>query len=107
MRELAEVDWKYMRNLKPTLLNALCQRINAESLRLLTHGAGTPHERYQELYDHIQQSDGIIADCFDDWRRSTLFIKIGFLLQNDLLPDEDLLALTAETQEIIKVFYQR
>ncbi len=37
---------------------------------------------------HIEQSDKIVVECFNDWRRSTTWMKIQFLRQHDLLTDE-------------------
>jgi len=44
----------------------------------------------------------IIAKCFDDWRRSNLFLKLLCLRDERLLTDEHLSHLTEETQKRIK-----
>ena len=42
-------------------------------------------------------ADDMVADCFNDWRRSTLLEKLGFLLHHDLLTPEEYAGLPEET----------
>ena len=101
MLELPERDWKYMRGLKPELLDQLCRQINAQTVQILSDDQASPHESYRKAFDHIHDSDRIIADCFDDWRRSTLRNKLQFLLYHDLLSPEQYAGLTEETREFL------
>ncbi len=84
---LQEKDWKYMRSIHDELLHALCARINDGAVQRVTRGSGNPHERYLELYTYINESDNIVAVCFNDWRRSTLMLKIHALRSHGLLSD--------------------
>ncbi|HEY3378077.1 MAG TPA: peptide ABC transporter substrate-binding protein [Armatimonadota bacterium] len=107
MRPLPEADWKYMRRLQPVLLNRLCEQINTEMVRILQEDAGTPHERYLNAFKHLQDADDIMADCFNDWRRSTLLQKLGALLHHDVLTPEEAAGLSAEMRAIVTLFYER
>ena len=97
-----ERDWKYMRSIHDDILAALCDRINSQSEAILKQGRDTPHKTYLDLYRHIQDSDDIIARCFNDWRRSTLQMKISALHKNGLLTDAQIQELTPETQKRLK-----
>ena len=99
---ISERDWKYMRTIHDDLLATLCERINSQSEVILKQGRNTPHKTYLDLYRHIQDSDDIIARCFNDWRRSTLQMKISALHEYGLLTDAQIQKLSPETQERLK-----
>jgi len=96
---LQEKDWKTMRSMKDELLQELCSRINQQSKQILKDETKTEHLRYGDLYGHIKVSNQIIADCFDDWRRSRLSMKILSLRHHKLLTDEHVKKLTESGQE--------
>jgi len=100
---LQERDWKTMRSIKDELLQKLCSRINLKSTQILNDAAKTPHERYGELYGHIKDSDQILGNCFDDWRRSRLSMKTIFLRRHKLLTDEHVKQLSDSAQEWMKM----
>ncbi|MCZ7556170.1 MAG: hypothetical protein M5R41_07205 [Bacteroidia bacterium] len=95
---IEEKDWKYMRSIRDELLHTLCARINDEAVAIATRPSGNPHERYLALFRHIKDSDNIVAVCFNDWRRSTLHIKIRELRFHGLLPDTHVRQLSNKAQ---------
>ena len=99
---LLERDWKYMRSIHDEILAALCERINSQAEVILKQGRDTPHKVYLDLYRHIQDSDDVIACCFNDWRRSTLQIKLSALHEHGLLTDAQIQKLSPEAQERLK-----
>jgi hypothetical protein len=102
MNDIPESDWKYMRTLNAGLLETLCKRLNDEALRTITGDALSEHERFLRLFEQVMNNNEIIAKCFDDWRRSTLFLKLLCLRDERLLTDEHLSHLTEETQKRIE-----
>ncbi|MDA3790205.1 MAG: hypothetical protein PF503_17150 [Desulfobacula sp.] len=72
------------------MLSTLFGRINEQSKDILNDQSASEQEKYLKLYDHIKKSDKIIADCFNDWRRSNIWLKIQFLRKYDLLTDAHL-----------------
>lgn len=98
-----ESDWKYLRKIKDDLLKQLCERINRRSLEILTAPQSTPHEKYLALYRHVEESDAIIAICFNDWRRSTLKAHVAALYENDLLTKEHCSHFSDDLMILIKV----
>lgn len=87
---IQEADWKYLRKRNKDMLSTLCGRINEQSKDILNDQSVSEHEKYLKMYDHIKRSDKIIADCFNDWRRSNIWMKIQFLRKHDLLTNEHL-----------------
>jgi len=101
-----ERDWKYMKGLKEQLLAQLCERINREANAIITAREGSEHAKYLALYKHMQESDRIVGCCFDDWRRSTLFMRIYEIYRQGLLTETQMQGLSPQTQESLKTLEQ-
>jgi hypothetical protein len=101
---IAEKDWKYLRSVEKDLLSELCRTINQKAAEIVHSGTGSEYDKYLLLFKHIKDSDAIVAECFDDWRRSNLLFKLPHLLRHKVLRDEHLLNLTAETRERLSRF---
>ena len=97
--QIKESDWKYLRSIFDEMLQELCSRINNQAAEIALAEDGSPHEQYRKLYRHIKDSDKNIADCFNDWRRSNIKMKILSLRKHGLLLDEHVRSLSNETQE--------
>ena len=101
-RDIPERDWKYMRKAQEELLAALFGRINRQSMDILAATGQSEADKYRRLYRHLKDSNRIVADCFDDWSRSTLFAKLFQLKQHDLLGPEHMENLSEETRARIE-----
>ena len=95
-----------MRSVHDALLAALCKRINSLSTTLLTDFVGSEHEKYLAHYRHIQDSDQIIGECFNDLKRSNLLMKLGALQHHGILKPEHIEQLSPETQERLNALKQ-
>lgn len=100
-RTIFERDWKYLRSIQKILIANLCLRINQEATAILQAQQGSEHDRYLKLYKHITKADDIVAECFNDWRRSNIWLKISHLHRHELLKEEHLQNLTHETQDLL------
>jgi len=101
VRQIPERDWKYLRSIEQELLAKLCGRINREALEMLQSPAVGEHEGYLRLYRHYRESDKIVADCFDDWRRSNIVLKLLLIRKQKLLSAEMVANLSEETRELL------
>jgi hypothetical protein len=45
-----------------------------------------------------------MADCFNDWRRSNIYLKLLLLHKHRLLADEHIAKLSDETRELLNRF---
>ena len=102
MRTIPERDWKYLRGIEKELLAELCGRINRKALEILQAPEVGEHERYLKLYRHYRESDKIVADCFNDWRRSDIVLKLLLIRKQKLLSAEMVAKLSEETRELLK-----
>ena len=87
-KTISEKDWKYLRGIQDEMLSDLCYRINRKAVEILNTKEETERDKFHELYKHIKDSDQIVGDCFDDWRRSNISFKLLFLLRHNLLTEE-------------------
>ncbi len=92
-----------MKRLRDELLESLCKRINDQAEVILAGAEASEYKKYLKLFEHIEASDRIVADCFDDWRRSTLFLKIHALQHNGLLEEKHIRLLSDETQQRLEL----
>jgi hypothetical protein len=96
---IRERDWKYLRSIHDEMLNELCTRILKKAGKIIAEEKKSPHQRYLTLFRHIKKSDYIIAKCFDDWRRSTIRIRIDALRHHKLLTDEHVEQMSQTAQD--------
>ncbi len=94
-----ERDWKYLRSIHDEMLNELCSRIMKKAVQIAEGKDGTAHERYLKLYRHIKMSDDIVAECFNDWRRSVVSRIILSLRKHRLLTDQRLMGFSEDAQD--------
>ena len=99
---IPEKDWKYLRSINADLLNKLCNRINQETTSIINNDSKSDHEKYLQVYKHIEKSDSIIGECFNDWSRSNILIKIRSLRQHKLLTSEHIKNFSSTTLERLK-----
>ena len=103
MRTIPESDWKYLRSIERDLIEKLCQRINKGAAQIIADDSMSQHERFLKLYVYIKKEDKVVADCFDDWRRSNAFEKTRFLRKNRLLTPEQIAKLSDEMQQSLSI----
>jgi len=101
MNNIPEADWKYMRTLQPALLERLCERINHKTSAILNDSTRTAYERYLAVFKKTPKDDRVVADCFDDWRRSTIFTRILTIYWQGLFTENELQGFTQQTRERI------
>ena len=63
-KSIPERDWKFMKRIKDELLATLCDRINKQAASILSEQGCSEHEKYINLYKHVETSDHLVATCF-------------------------------------------
>ncbi|MES2693534.1 MAG: hypothetical protein V4773_08680 [Verrucomicrobiota bacterium] len=104
MADFPERDWKYLRCIHDEMLETLSQRMNDELRAVLARTDISENEKRGEIYDLVKKRDRVVADCFDDWRRSTIALRCAVLKHEGLLTPEHMKRLAPETQEWLKQF---
>lgn len=98
---MKESDWKLFQTLKPTLLNRLCERALQECVQAMADETLSTHERFLKVFYLINERNEDVAVCFDDPRRSNLFIKLVELKVRDLLEPDELARFSEEAQALL------
>jgi hypothetical protein len=101
--KIKESDWKYLKKLKPMLLERACTQINKEAVLILKNEEN--HEQYQvymDMFRHYEQKDDILAECFDDYRRSKAKQRIFSLIYHGIMSDNELQGFSDDTKEFVK-----
>jgi hypothetical protein len=103
-----ESDWKHLTRLKPLAIERLCRRILAETRTLIDAAAeGEHHQAYLALFRHIQEQDRVVADCFDNWRRSQAVFLLMHWRAQRLLTEEEFAGFSAETRNGVDSWLSR
>ena len=104
MPGFTEKDWKYLRSIHDEMLSSLCQRINQKAVEIARAQGESEHAKYLKLFKYIHDADDIIAQCFNDWRRSTIDQRALSLRHHNLLTHDHLENLTPDAQACVKMW---
>jgi hypothetical protein len=100
--EIAEADWKLLRELKPRALERFCERALAEVSRIVADTSRGTHDRYLQLFRVLDRSDRALSEAFNDLRRSTALMRISMMRSHGLLTDEEFARFSAPTRETVR-----
>ena len=101
MSYVPEKDWKRLSSLKESLLNSACETIFQRIEQISSTRKDREHEAYLKLWKLINKEDEVIAEMFNDLKRSNAVFKIAALKHHGVLTDEQLAQFSQETQEQI------
>ena len=101
-KDYPERDWKVVRKLKDEALNRFCERVFSEIKDTGEVSESTWHQRYLTVYQLIRERDREIAANFDGFSRSSALWKSAAMCTRGLIRDDELRALTPETQTQIR-----
>lgn len=100
--EIGERDWKVLKQVKAAALERLCESILGEVRKASAAAGKTGHERYLDIWDLIERRNQEMAAAFDDYRRSTAFVRLVRLRQCGLLTDEEYSRFSPQTRELVE-----
>ncbi len=98
---IKEADWKLLRAVHPLALERYCDRVFREVEQVVRDSSKGTHERYQTLFELVQQRDREIARLFNDPRRSTALEMLAGLHAEGLLTEEEFARLSPETRNAV------
>ena len=102
--KIKESDWKYLKKLKPILLERACANINKEAQLILENKENRDqYQVYLAIYKHYEKKDDMIADCFNDYRRSTAKRRILSLVYYGIMSEDELQGFSDDTKEFVEL----
>jgi hypothetical protein len=86
MTDFPESDWKKLRIIKLKALDRYCRRV-LDHLRVTLNAPQetNAHQIYLDTYRIIKKDDELLADLFNDWRRSSADITLMGWLNHGLI----------------------
>jgi uncharacterized DUF497 family protein len=78
-RDIAESDWRVLRELRPLALERLCERALDEIRTVSAEVGKTFHERFRAVYGLVERRNDDIARAFDAPRRSQAFFQLALM----------------------------
>lgn len=103
VKEIAESDWKLLREFKPLALERFCKRVLADLKSIASKTPASDYERYLAVFDLIKGRDKELARVFDDLRRSNALERLAFMVRSQLLSQEEISQFSLETRNRVKV----
>jgi hypothetical protein len=102
MVEIGEADWKVLKQVKAAALERACAEILKEVAEASKAADNKSHQRYLEVWNLVQRSNDKLAAAFDDYRRSTAFIRLMTLRRGGLMTDDEFSRFSARTRELVE-----
>lgn len=96
MKEVIESDWKLFRSQIEPWRERYLAKVNKKLAAILADEKMNETDRFWKLKETCDQKVRILSDCFDDIRRSTMKLRLAFMLKNKVISGEDLLAFQNE-----------
>jgi hypothetical protein len=100
MRDIKESDWKHLRSLHKVALERYCQRVLSDVQQCANQSSQTFHQRYLDIFQVVKQRDKLLAQLFDDPRRSTATFTIIALRRHGLLEDAEFAQFSEELRNL-------
>lgn len=104
MRDIPESDWKVLRELKPKLLERLCERILAYIRAKCDVADDTPNKRFLELLADAQDGNDAIAHIFDGLRRSNAIQRLARMKDERLFHGSEYARLSEPTRRAVDAY---
>jgi hypothetical protein len=96
--EIRESDWKAFRQVHTAALDRFCEKVLGEITSFVSDTTKTPHERYLEIYKLIRERDRMLANAFNDVRRSTALLQLSIIHSHGLLTEEEMARFSPEAR---------
>src|SRR5690606_30405307 len=101
-RQIPEEDWKIYKIICPKALDRICEGVLGEIEAIRSQEGLSNHEQYLQVYKLGKKSGRNIGNIFNDYRRSTALIRLGQMNTFVLLPPQEIVQLSEETQALLK-----
>lgn len=101
---IPESDWKKFHSVHNDLLQRFCEKVLSRVDDFVNDAELTPQERYQALYEYLDERGNDMARLFNDSRRSNALFQLAAMQAEGLLDDALRGELTQETQDSLVDF---
>ena len=100
MRSIPERDGKQLRAIQSEKVALTCERILSAAESIAKQRKNNEHEAFLKLWDEANKGNELIAELFDDIRRSNALFKLIAWRKHNLLSKAELDLFSEETQQV-------
>jgi len=97
--DIRESDWKVFRQVRTVALERFCEKVLREIISFASDATKTPHERYLDIYKLVRERDRMLADAFNDVRRSTALLQLSIIHSHGLFTEEEMAKFSPEARD--------
>lgn len=98
MRDFPEKDWRQLRAMQNEKLALACGQILEAVEAVAKNRKGKEHEAFLKLWEETVSGNRLIAELFDDVRRSNALLKLMAWRRHSLLSEAEIALFSEETQ---------
>jgi hypothetical protein len=98
---ISEPDWILLQALCRTALERYCERSLDELKRLVCEAGPSPHQRFLQVADLVQQQEEELGRTFGDMRRSTAVLRLVAFCARGLVNEAELQLFSDETRDVM------
>jgi hypothetical protein len=102
-----EADWKALRSMMSMLVERASARALSRTEVILSNREKSAHERYLELVKFVESERALMADLFDDLRRSSARMALARMVHHGVIENEELAVFTKETRATLEMLMTR
>lgn len=99
MKQIAEKDWKKLRDMKDEMLGIACELIFLKVEKISENRHGREHEAYIDLFKLIKKEDKKIALMFDEVKRSNAIRILAAWKYHKVISQEKFAEFSDETRQ--------
>lgn len=99
-RDIRESDLKLFRQLYPVARDRLCESVIRDIMRIASDGTKTPHQRYLNIFELVRERNRLLAEAFDNPRRSTALFQLAIFHSHGLLTAKESARFSLEARDI-------
>jgi hypothetical protein len=105
MKQFPESDWQKLRVIRERALQRYCAGILVWlRTQVETENLENAHKRYLAIYKEIDERDNLLADLFNDWRRSSAMMTLMSWTAHGLVTQDEFESLSEETRAMVQQF---
>lgn len=105
MRDIAESDWKLLRQLHQLALDRFCERVLSEIGQVISASGPSSHQQYLAVFELIMRRNSELAEAFDDLRRSTAILRLASIQSHHLLSEEEFGRFSKSTRDAVEALF--
>ncbi len=99
---ISEPDWKIFRDLRAVALERFCERTLTAMTECANDSGKSYYERYQAVYQMMEEHESLFATAFDDAKRSRAIMQLAEMSSAGLLKPSEMAKFSQDTRDAVE-----